>query len=63
MTEKEYKKIEKSLNKLIQMVKKNSVRMKTQEYLRLKDKLFSASKILENNSCYFIEGSWFHFVL
>lgn len=59
MTEREYKKIEKSLNKLLQIVKKNSVRIKTQEYLRLKDKLFSASKILDNNRCYFIEDSWF----
>lgn len=56
MTEREYKKLEKLMAKTIKLAYSLSVAGKNLKYSLFKDKLYSAQKLLENYSCWFIQG-------
>lgn len=56
MTAREYKKLEKLMDKVVKLAYSLSVLDKYIKYGLFKDKLYSAQKILENYSCWFIQG-------
>lgn len=55
MTKREYKKIGNMLTRLIERVRKAEVTFGSKHYTRLKEQLYSASIVLENNQFLFID--------
>lgn len=56
MIEREYKKLKKLVDKAVELAYSLSVPDRHIKYGLFKDKLYSAQKILENYSCWFIQG-------